>query len=163
MKKIFVLMLLVVFTALAVNDNVISGDIGGVSPSDISIINLHDNTLSSSDTLGKDSSNVYGPYKLARSSGEQMYKGFQMYFSNCLDANDSLYVDYQFVYGSNITDTCPVWTRLDTVGPNGDASPYVDLSSIAAKGVVFRLTNSGATTTSTAIIDDFYKVLFKID
>lgn len=115
-------------------------------PCDVDTVLLHDATASSSDTFTAGECAVYGPYSFTQSNKQPSYKGFYVYGKAITGTTPTMTLGYQLI--PNITgtlaDTTGLWIEADTLDGTG-ANKYVDLSSAAGQGIVFRINNYDGT------------------
>lgn len=146
MKKLLAVLLVIAAYSLSIAADasaLIGSGLFWGKPSNVVVYTLGTNG-STADSIAATNSNVYGPYNLSVDPSRPAFKGFRVYFpTGSLASGDSVAFKYQLIAGDKITDTIASWTVVDTF-INSKRSSYVDISSLAGTGIVFKVTNIDA-------------------
>jgi hypothetical protein len=136
----------------------------GAKPSNISVYSIGGGSrgvgFNSSDSLGANTGmNIYGPLGLSIDNSRPQFKGFRVWAPKgaTTSSTGNLQIAYQLMASSSLADTTATWTPCDTVTPSSASGTNIDLSSLPAQNIIFRVWNYGSTAT---VIKKKFKIIF---
>jgi hypothetical protein len=161
---VFCIMLVVglSYAGSAANSYSVGGNAKWGAPDDITVYTLDSANYKTDDTIGATYCNYYGPFMVSPDPSRPSFKGFRVLTpKGTLNATCTLSVEYQLVQGKGIADTgVSKFTAFDSIkAAAGSAGTYVDISSKAGAGIVFKL--KCLAEGSTAVMSKAVKVIMK--